>query len=62
MGQKPNKDKIKIRLGFDALMGLERPMGLDLRWGLKAATTTHMGFCDENLAMSDVFVVNILIL
>ena len=35
--QKPNEDKIQIRLGFDALMGLERPIGLDLRWGLRAA-------------------------
>ena len=36
-GQKPNEDEIQIRLGFDALMGLERPIGLDLRWGLGAA-------------------------
>ena len=36
-GQKPNEDEIQIRLGFDALMGLERPIELDLRWGLRAA-------------------------
>ena len=28
-GQKPKEYEIKIRLGFDALMGLERPIGLD---------------------------------
>ena len=28
-GQKPNEDEIQIRLGFDALMGLERPIGLE---------------------------------
>ena len=37
MGQKPNEDEIQIRLGFDALMGLERPIGLDLQWWLRAA-------------------------
>ena len=37
MGQKPNEDEIQIRLGFDALMGLEMPIGLDLWWGFRAA-------------------------
>ena len=32
-GQKPNEDEIQIRLGFDALMGLERPIRLDPWWG-----------------------------
>ena len=37
MGQKPNEDEIQIRLGFDALMSLERPIGLDIWWELRAA-------------------------
>ena len=38
MGQKPNEDEIQIRLGFDALMGLERPIGLDPWWGPRQPT------------------------
>ena len=37
-GQKPNEDEIQIRLGFDALMGLERPIGLDPWWGPRQPT------------------------
>ena len=36
-GQKPNEDEIQIRLGLDALMGLEGPIGLDIWCGLRAA-------------------------
>ena len=36
-GHKHNEDEIQIRLGFDALMGLERPIGLESWWGLGAA-------------------------
>ena len=31
--QKPNEYEFQIRLGFDALMGFERPIGLDPWWG-----------------------------
>ena len=37
-GQKPNEDEIQIRLGLDALMGLIRPIGLDLRWDSEQPT------------------------
>ena len=37
-GQKPNEDEIQIRLGFDALMGLESPIGLDPWWGPRQPT------------------------
>ena len=33
-GQKANENEIQIRLDFDAL---ERPIGLGLQWGLRAA-------------------------
>ena len=37
-GQKPNEDEIQIRLGFDALIGLERPIRLDPWWGPQQLT------------------------
>ena len=37
-GQKPNEDEMLIRLGFDALMGLDRSKGLDPWWGPEQPT------------------------